>query len=224
MAGLFNKTKTKAVAAPKESTKQPTVWLVGNTEATKPVATALVEFVNQSHEIKTLQAKQELFGNVVQKYAEGQYADAYAANGVSPDTPMTIQNPDGVKATFVMQDRGAQYGLKPAQLDQLNDLLGADAVQNLIYEHTSFGFNGVILAIPGVLEAVEKSLEKTFKNLVDSETLTQDQCDQLLKAETKTALKPGTLSRLGMICGKDSIKISQFIDTIGSSATRYMKA
>lgn len=220
MAGLFNKAKATAAAAPKATKKKETVWLV---PAGSKEAVAVTELVALTRQAKAVEAKMGVYKGTLKDFGETNYVGDYVKAGVSPETPMTIQNPDGDKVTFVVQDRSAQYGVKDDQKQALVDLLGEDAAAEMLFEETSFGFNRDILALPGVMEVVEKALEGAIKKLVDGGVLTEEQTGELLDVKTKTAFKPGTLDRLVLIAGKDTTKVGQLLEIMGSSATRYVK-
>lgn len=220
MAGLFNKVKAQAAEKPATTRRKETVWLV---PAGSKEAVAVHELVELTRQAKAIEAKTGVFKGALKEFGETNYVADYVRLGVPPETPMTVQNPDGEKVTFVVQDRSSQYGVKDDQKTALVDLLGEDATNELLYEETSFGFNRDILALPGVMEIVEKALEGAIKKLVDNNVLTEEQTGELLDVKVKTAFKPGTLDRLTMICGKDTTKIAQFLEIMGSSATRYVK-
>lgn len=221
--GLFDKARAGAAAKVPASKKKETVWLVGTGDATKREAVAVSELVKLSREAKALEAKQNTFKKVLKDFGEASYVRDYAALGVNPETPMTIQNPEGEKVTFVVQDRSSQYGVKADQIAALEGLLGEDRAKDLLYEEASFGFDRDVLSMPGVMEIVEKALESAMKKLVDTGVLSEETAGALLSVTTKTAFKPGTLDRLALICGRDTVKMEQFLEVMGSSATRYVK-
>lgn len=220
--GMFNKAATKSTAVASKP-KKSTTWVVGNVEG-DAVGKAVHELVRLTAEEKAIEAKKSLFATIVMKHAKANHVADFCALGVAPDTPMTIQNQDGEKVTFVVQDRGGQYDVKPEQQEALGQLLGEDAAAELLYTETTLGFNRVILGIPGVSDAVEKALEATVKKLVKDGKLTGDQADELITAKQKTSFKPGTLDRAAMIVGRDTTKLAAFLDAMGSSCTRYIKA
>ncbi len=221
MAGLFNKAKAAAAVAAPKSAKKSTVWLV---PADSKEGVAVKELTKLTREAKTIEAKMGVFKGTLKTYGEDKYVGDYVRDGVSPETPTVIQTPDGDKVTFVIQDRGGQYGVKEDQKEALADLLGADVAKDMLYEETSFGFNRDVLAMPGVMEIVEKALESATKKLVNEGVLTEEQVEGLLDVSVKTAFKPGTLDRLVMLAGKDTNKVSQLLGIMGSSATRYVKS
>jgi hypothetical protein len=136
---------------------------------------------------------------------------------------MTVQNPDGEKVTYVVQDRGKQYAVKPDQQEALADLLGEDAAKNLLTDTVSFGFNDAILGLPGVQEAVETALGEAISGMVGVGMLDGDQAELLLSVSSKTTFRSGTLDQLVQICGRDTSRMKQFLDIAGSSFTRYVK-
>lgn len=222
MAGLFAKAAQKAKDTVKESKKKATAWLVGNSE-TEAVSKAIKELVNLESQKKTVEAKMTVIKSQVKRYGDEMFVRDYVSRGCMPETPMFIQNGDGDKVTYVAQDRGAQYGVKPDQVEALQELLGEDATAGLLYEETSFGFNREILALPGVLEVIEAALSGAISGMQNMGMLDGDQAESLLDVSTKTTFKPGTLDQLTGICGKNTSRVRQFLDIAGSSFTRYVK-
>ena len=218
--GLFAKAAAKTNGETK-STKKNTTWSVGDPEGDQ-VGKAVHELVVLSAQEKAISAKKALFKTVVEQFAFRNFVEDYAEAGVSPDTPLQVINSDGEKVSYVVQDRSAQYKVKPEQKEALNDLLGEDAVEELLYTEVGIKFNRLTMAKPGVAEAVEKALEAVIKRLLKSKQLSAE--DELVVADVKESFKPGTLNRLGMICGRDTGKMRSFLEAMGSSATRYVKA
>lgn len=221
--GLFAKAKQSKATSTTTKTKGVS-WLTGDPQG-DAVAKSVKELVRLSAEAKAVEAKMGIHKTVVKKYAEDRYVGYYAAEGTSPDTPMVVQNTDGEKVTYVVQDRSSQYAVKDEQKEALAQLLGPDAVDGLLYEEVSFGFNREIMSVPGVQEVVEKALESAIKKLTagPKPVLTETQAEALIDVEQKTTFKPGTLDRLTMIVGQDTGRIKQFLDVMGASATRYIK-
>jgi hypothetical protein len=220
---LFAKAKAKAQESAQPSKKKGTPWVVGGSEADAQVAKAVGELVRLNAESKAIDAKMELHKTVVKKFSLDRFCNDFAAAGIMPDTPMYVQNPDGQKVTFVVQDRSSQYKVKAEQLEALKDLLGPGAVEDLTYEETTFSFNRAIMALPGVMEKIGAVLEGAIGELVEEGVLTAEQSTDLLAPETKTAFKPGTLERAAVIVGQSSTRIRQFLDIMGSGATNYVK-
>jgi hypothetical protein len=227
MAGLFSKVKAQAAVKSTVSKKKETVWLVGD-PATDKIGKSVREIIKLTGEAKAIEAKEKVHKNIVKEYAEENFVNDYAALGVHPETPFVVQNEAGERVTFVVQDRSSQYQVKDDQKGALVELLGQDAAADLLYEETTFALNRDVLAVPGVQEVIEAALEKAIKKLTDDSAgkpiLSPEAAELLLDVKTKTSFKPGTLDRLTVVCGKDTTKISRFLEIMGSSATRYIKA
>lgn len=221
--GLFAAAKGRVASTGPAKTKKTTTWVVGDPEG-DAVGKAVHELVELSAQEKAIAAKKKLFATVVAKHASTHFVQDFSALGVMPETPMTVQNSDGERVTYVVQDRGGQYNVKPEQQEALSQLLGPDLAASLLYTETSFGFDRTIFAIPGVSECVEKALEQAVRRLVEDVVLTGDQADALITASEKTSFKPGTLDRAAEYCGRDTTKLTQFLDAMGSSCTRYIKS
>lgn len=222
--GLFAAAKERVASETTGTkTKRTTTWVVGD-PAGDSVGKAVHELVELSAQEKAIAAKKKLFATVVAKHAATHYVQDFCSLGVQPETPMVVQNTDGEKVTYVVQDRGGQYNVKPEQQDALQQLLGADLASSLLFQETTFGFDRTVFALPGVAAAIEKALEVAVKKLVKDEVITAEQADALIEAETKTSFKPGTLDRAAEYCGRDTTKLQQFLDAMGSSCTRYIKS
>ncbi len=231
--GLFDKVKGAAATKAPAKSKKETVWLVGDPagdvskDETVKVAKSIKELTVLAVQAKAVEAKMGVHKGVIKEFAESKFVESYVRLGVHPETPMQVQNADGEKITFVVQDRGSQYAIKDDQREALNGLLGEDATTDLLYEETTFGLNRDILALPGVQAIVEKALESAVRKLTDDKdgkpVLPPELAEQLLDVKVKTAFKPGTLDRLTLICGRDTTKVAQFIEIAGSSITRYVK-
>ena len=222
MAGLFAKAATKAQDSVKETKRKGVAWKVGDRDS-ETIGKAIHELTILEAQAKAISAKQDVIKSAVKRYCDDMFIRDYTARGSMPDTPMTLQNTDGEKLTYVCQDRGGQYGIKNDQKEALTDLLGEDAVTDLLFDETTFGFKREVLMIPGVLGAIEKALEEALTGLIESDVLDGDQAASLLDVKTKTAFRPGTLDRLTSICGRDVSRVRQFLDIAGSSFTRYIK-
>ena len=218
---LFTKVAAKKVDAPKAKTKG-TPWLAGDPNG-DAVAKSVKALVALDSEVKAIEAKMGLHKTVVKKYAEDRYVRDFASKGVNPETPLYVQTSDGEKVTFIVQDRSGQYGVRAEQKDAVIDLVGEDAASGLLYEEAKFGFNRDLLAIEGVKDVIGAALETALQQLLDSNLLSSEQAEQLLEVDTKTAFKPGTLDRMALIVGRDTTRMKQLLEIMGSSATRYIK-
>lgn len=226
MAGLFAKAKAAAAVPTSTKSKKETVWHVGNPE-TDALAKSVVKLVELDSQVSALNTQMNVHKGILKDHATDQFVGTYVNLGVHPETPMSLMTATGEKVTFVVQDRSSQYGVKDDQVAGLTTLLGEDAVNEILYEETSFGFNRAVLAHPGVMEIVEKALESAMRKLTDDSNgkaiLPQEVAEQLLDVKTKRAFRPDTLDRLTQICGRDTTKVAQFVELMGSSCTRYIK-
>lgn len=221
--GLFAKAAAKTEATKKASKpKKNTTWLVGDPKG-DAVGQAVHTLVELDAQEKAIKAKMGVAKTVVLTHAKESHVRDFCSLGVPPDTPMLVQNSDGEKVTFVVQDRSGQYSPKQENLDAMAALLGDGAADELTYTETSIGFDRTMLAIPGVSDAIEKALERVITKLVKDEVLTADQAGELIVVNQKTSFKPGTLERAAQIVGNDTTKMSQFLDAMGSCCVRYVK-
>lgn len=220
--GLFAKAKDKKKATPSKP-KKNTTWSVGDPEGDK-VGKSVKELVRISGEMKALNSKMGVHKQIVAKYADQSFVRDFADLGVMPDTPMKVVNTDGDTVTYVVQDRGGQHKLKDDQIETLEQVLGEDVVEDLLYTETTIKFNRSVMALPGVSEAVEKALESAIKRMVKNEVIDEETADELVEVDEKTAFKPGTLDRAATLTGRDQTRLSAMLDAMGSSCCRYVKA
>lgn len=218
---LFKAAAAKTAAKPTTSkAKKSTTWLTGG-ENHKDVANAIHELTALDTQRKAIETKSGVFKAIILKHAKGLFYRDYAHAGVFPETPMVVQNQDGEKATFVVQDRSAQYKVKDDQKDALIDVLGEDAASEMLVEETSFSFDREIMLRDGVMELVDAALSAVQEQLLEANILAEG--ESLIGAETKTSFRPGTLDKLALICGKDTTKMAAVVSAMGSSATMYVK-
>lgn len=204
--------------------KKQTAWIVGASKEEAAIGEAITQFVDISRKMKDLEGQAGPLKAMIKEHAQDRFVEDFAARGVMPDTPMYVQNRQGQKVTFVVQDRSSQYPVKQAAQDDLADLLGQDAAADLLYEETTFSFNRALLANPAVFAVVEKHLEKLMAQLVKDKLLEPEQAESLLDVEQKVAFKPGTLDRLPEICGRDVTRMERMLEIMGGCATRYVKS
>lgn len=215
---VFGKAKSKVVEKP--VTKKGTSWVVSSEQDVSAAVTTLVQLEAES---KAIEAKMGLAKTLVKKYAGDKFIAQFATEGVKPATPMTIQNSDGHSVTYVVQDRGSQYDVKEEQKEALAAILGPDAVDPLLYDETTFSFSRVLLMDDRVMSVIDDALTAAKKKLVKTGVITEEQGDELIVAKTKVSFRPNTLDRLAEICGRDTVKMDEFLDAAGSSFTRYVK-
>ncbi len=220
MAGLLAKVaaKKKDQRAESPTKKKETVWHAPSPE----IAEAISELKEISAEEKALKARAEVHKTTVKQFAEGRFYEDYADLGVPPETPMKVQNDAGQQVTFVVQDRSAQYGCKDSQKEAMELLLGPEGVEEVVFEETRFGLSRDVLAREGALEIVDKALESATRALRKAGVLGDD--EELIDADVVQAFKPGCLKRVAELCGRDTARMRQFVEAMGSSAVRYVKS
>ena len=226
--GLFAKAaaKVQSEVGGGKKKKASTTWLVGTKKddaQQQRLHDAVHQLVTLAGEAKTIEAKMKVHKSTVFEYANDRFFQTYAAGECFPETPMQVQNGDGEKVTFVVQDRAGQYAVKDEQIEQLIAILGEDAAKALVFEETKIGFNRDVLALPGVTEAVEKALERAISKLVAEETITAEQAEALIQADLKRSFRGDIPQRLVQICGTDTTKMAAVVDALGSSCVRYIK-
>lgn len=222
MAGLFARAKSQSGKS-SSAKKAATCWLVGDNEITRAVSKSVQQLCVLNAESKALEAKMAVHKKIVSDYAFRNYVSDFAQLGVPPVSPMKVQDGEGNQVTYVVQDRSAQYDVRAEQVDRLMELLGPDLAEDCLYEEVTIGLDRDIMAIPGVSEAVERSLERAISKLIGDGILTEDQSEKLVNVSQKRAFKPGTLGRAAMIVGRDTVKLRQFVEAMGSSCCRYVK-
>ena len=225
--GLFAKAAEKSKSEKKDTKKKSTIWNVGNPESS-PVAKSLNELTQLQADLKAVEGKMTIHKSVVKNAAEENFIADFAGLGVMPESPMKVVNSEGNTATYVVQDRSGQYEIKEPQVHALTQLLGQDAVEELMYEETTIAFDRTVMAIPGVAEVIEKALERAIRSLTASKDgkkpiINEETAERLLDVKTKVALKPGTIERAASIVGKNQAKLEQFLEAAGSSCVRYVK-
>jgi hypothetical protein len=211
------KKEVKKVKTPK---KKATIWSVGDKDGDK-IAKAVGDLVDLNAQKKAVEAKMDIPKRMIAKHAEDCYVEAYADLGVPPETPMQVQNQDGAKVTYVVQDRSSQYGVKDEQVEALTQILGEDGAQDLLCSETTFAFQRSATTNPEIMGVIEKHLGNAVEELVEA-GLVEGILD-VIDPKEKMAFKPGTMDRLGMICGKNTSKIRKVLQALGSAAVRYIK-
>lgn len=219
MGGLLERAKLRDQKADSRS-KRETVWRL---PAGDPLNGDVSDLVKLADEAKTIDGRMVMHKTRLKDFGERQIVAACVAEGKLPESTMLIRNADGLDVTFVLQDRSSQYGVKDDQVEALELFQTDPDAGELIGEETTFKFNREIMALPGVMQAVEKALEAAVKSLVKSNVITLGEAEDLIEADTKRAFRPGTLDRITEICGRDPGRLAAFLKIMGSSATRFIK-
>ena len=214
-----------AATAEKKTTakkaKKSTTWLVGESESDKKVANSVSELNELNAKKKAIDAKMSVHKTNVLMHARSSFFSSYADMGVFPETPMLVQNEKGQKCTFVVQDRSAQYQCKQEQLETLIQILGEDAARGMVAEETTFAFQRSAMMNEATQAVIEKHLSAAIAELTEAGAI--EGFEDVLDVSQKSAFKPGTLQRLSVICGNDTVKMKQVMDAMGSSAVNYIK-
>lgn len=218
MAGLFAKARKNAAAAQAVSKSDEVVWV-----ADGDVGNSVREIVELDRKISSIGAQLDTHKSVVKRFANEMFSRECAALGFVPDAPYRVRVDGGEQVTFVVQDRSGQYPVKDDQERGLENLVGVDVADDLIYDEVSYSFNREIMAIPGVAPMVERALEVAIKKLIMDGVLIQEQADMLVEAKSKRSFIPRILDSMTRIVGCDSGRILKFLDVMGSSITRYVK-
>jgi len=221
---VFTKAKDKVASSKLQPSKKATVWQIADANEATALNSAIHEIVTLHADVKAITAKQNIYKSQVKKHAEDCYLRAYADRGVAPDSPMQLVNNDGEKVIYVVQERCAQSKVKDEQVEQLDLLLGEDAAKAILFENSVFKFNNTLLAKAGVMDAVGSALESAFEGLVESGCLTAAEASNVLEVDEFVAFKPGTTNRLADVCGRDTQKMKNLLDVMGSASVRYVKA
>lgn len=216
--------KAKATSVPKNRVeKRSTIWEVTD----ETVAEAINDLVKANTEAKALEGKMNLLKVKIKEKAEQLFAEEYAETGLAPEAPIVMQTKEGVKLNYIVQDRTSQYDVKE---DQINELKSMNfPVDDMVYEENTFKFDRLIMAIPGVTEALDKAVTTAINKLVNTEVLTAEQAESLVVVDKKVAFKPGVLDRIGHYIAKVKNKseraelVNSFLETAGSNFTRYVR-
>lgn len=218
MAGLFAKARKNAVVAQTASKSDEVVWV-----ADGEVGDSVRQIVELDREISSISTRLDAHKSVVKRFANEMFSRECASLGFVPDAPYRVRVDGGEQVTFVVQDRSGQYPVKDDQERGLENLVGVDVADDLIYDEVSYSFNREIMAIPGVAPMVERALEVAIKKLIMDSVLIQEQADMLVEAKSKRSFIPRILDSMTKIVGCDSGRILKFLDIMGSSITRYVK-
>lgn len=226
---VFKKAASKIETPKASKPSKETAWLVGSDQNTEVLAEAIVEVNTCQREAKALEARASMFKSMLKTYCEDQWTTYMATTGVSPQTPMKVINRQGQSVTFVVQDRATGYVVKPEVEEALSDILGPGAVEDIVFEQTTFSFDPIVMAAPAidgslVQDVVGEALTGLLETLVQEGKITQVQADGLLTANTIKTFKPGLLTRLPDLCGRKVGIFATAVAAVGSAIVRYVKS
>lgn len=234
---IFAKAKGKVAAEPTKSKKHETVWAISPLVKDEPTADQLNQSVHEMHRLhgerKKIETEEGIHKSLLKGFAEERYVDHLTVTGAEPESPLKIINDKMETVTFVVQDRGHLCKVSDDQIAALAEVLGEDAVGELIYEGGDFVFNGPVMGMNSLVQAdgafqsvqdvVAEALTETLAGLVEAGKISQEQADGLVDFKVERRFKPQILSKAVSVCGRNKGKLQSFLDALGSAVTRYVK-
>jgi hypothetical protein len=234
---LFAKAAGKAAAAPTKTKKKETIWALMPGLADTPTLEQLDKSVSEMHRLhaerKRLETEEGIHKSSLKGFAEERYVAHLANTGAEPESPLKIINSRNETVTFVVQDRGHLSKVSDEQVGALSELLGQDAVTELVFEAGEFKFDPLTMSLLApngtegeprtVQDVVAEALSEAISGLVTAGKLSQEQADGLLSFTSERRFKPQILSRAVSVCGRNNAKLASFLDILGSALTRYVK-
>ena len=196
------------------------------------------KFLNEAVDI-AIKAKREMDAakgrlgaavGLLSTHAEEAWCATYATGSVKPPTPVTIQNHDGSKATYVVQDKCGQNHIDDDQIELLGILLGTEVATELVETRETYSFDPAVMeqAAEGPRARKDETVQDVIFGIVSdaigkSTKLSDDQKTDLIVSVTKKYMKKNTLPRLAELCGSNVGKIQSFLQAAGSAIVRYIK-
>ncbi len=220
-----------AKAAPKKEEKQKgTVFVLPIEVSTNPadreqyrsmtpecarVHDAISDMHVQNRLMNTAQGKFNTAKGIAMPVALKLLIKKWVAGGVLPGTPMKVQNDKGEEVTLVFQDRSANAVISDEQLEQFEDLVGADAAAEIVQEAQVFTLNPEVLDEEGVMAILSQAIQNSG--------LKPDQIARLLEAKNIRRLKPNLINEFTQKFGKDESKVTAALEIAGSAFVKYLK-
>jgi len=213
---ILDKAKARA-ATPTKTPNKSTTWHLAELD---PLNGMLQDLVRLHAQAKQIEGQIEECKAALLVYGDQELVAACVAEGDLPPAPIKIQSVNGQGVSFVVQDRCAQASVSDDQVEELRKLLGEEKAESLLLEDTSFALNQQVLALPMVSTIVESHLERAVEEL---RGLIGEQADTLIVAKSRRGFVPGTLGRIGEICGRSKSRTASFLRIMASAATRFIK-
>lgn len=234
--GILSKAATRIKTdEPKKS--KGSLWAVADHARAAELDKAITDYVDLDRQIDALKGKQTPAKNLLKRTCDELWVRDFAARGVTPDTPMKLLSTTGESVTFVVQDRCGTSKVKDEQVEAITSQFGADVAAAMIGEVTTFGFNPVLVSLPGVMDVLDKYLSLAIEELTQEQTtgvgknkkvkpalLTAEQAEMLVEADRKTSFIPGTVDRLAAIVGASASAIKTAADIMAGACVRYVKS
>jgi hypothetical protein len=184
------------------------------------ISTAIDEFIEADDREKLAKADKDVAKAQVLPTCLEDYFQKFAQDKRKPST-MKFRSQTGKTVSLVIQDRGERNKVSEEQEQTLVSILGKKKAESLILRDMLYSFNNEILNRPGVMEAIGQCLDQ----LVKDGTLTQDEQDQLIEADSRVTIRKGVVDDLADLC-KDANAMEQLHDALNSPChmSSYIKA
>lgn len=234
----------KAVTAPrKEKKEKGTVFIlpkdVGEDNKLRGESLVLNNSVTEVITAKKEESVAKNKGNIAKGHLKtwmfNKYTQEWAANGMMPETPVSLANHLGESLTYVVVDKTQQYTLGTEQVELLEQTVGADTVKLFVETVDIYGFDPATMGAPAgeipasasadeiaMMPTVQDVIFEIVSEAISKETrLTDEQKAALITRAVVTRVKSGYLARLAEFVGAKAEMIGQVLEIIGSGCTRY---
>jgi hypothetical protein len=165
-----------AAAKPKKTTKDKVDVPI------KGLASTIARFDELKEIIKNAEAEKEILDGKLKEIGKDNFLQMYEDEGFRPKNFNMVDGDESV--LYVMSDnyKGSRYGVSTEKAQMLEPY-------GVLESTTTYTINADVLNKPGVAEAISKMI-------MQSKVLTEEDKLSLIKAETKTVVKKGTIDRL----------------------------
>ena len=222
----MNNAFTRAAEKVSPGCKSSTLWTVDD----PVVEEAIAELASLSRDASELTRKSSELKDLILTYADGRYLSHLADHGSEPPKPITLLDTRHQESVaYVVQDRSASAKLDSDQVKQIAELVGQDLAAELVIERVEFGFDAAVLEQPApdgtgtVRDVLGVELHKLATRLRKRGSLSAQQADGFLVASRRRTLKPGTLARMPEFLGRSVEVLGEFLHSVGSVSSRYIK-
>jgi hypothetical protein len=177
---------------------------------------AIDEYVTAKADKTKAENRMKVADGIASPWARNLLIKQFAERGSQPDTFWVKGKTE--EAQFIAQDRTGQYNITDATLDTLKTILGVPRAESLIDEITEYSLDTAVLNLPGVADAISKTIES-----IPKEILSDTNKEALIKAKPKRILKKTLFQRLPELCSGSAEMMTNVLDAIGSSFVTYLK-
>lgn len=190
---------------------------------------AVSNVLEADREKKAATNKENLAKGLLNPHVFNRYVAQYATDGLPPPGPISVVNHKGESLTYVVQDKSQQHAVSDEQIMLLTGLYGEQA-HRLLEVRDAYGFNMETMAelAAGANAAPGETVQAVIFALVSSAVVGSTKLSEAQKANIishtrQTHVKAGTLQRLVELCGRNTDKLRQTIEIMGSAVVRYLK-